>query len=130
MSVKSHYFWSNRESEREREGGKRKLTFRPNLNQLHPRVLGPASVHSIAQVPEPSLGALGPDFFDARIRGVRGDALARDGDPVLVAGVEEGDVCFGRSVFEVVEFLAVGVGEEEEVGAGAFGDGHGAADGL
>jgi hypothetical protein len=106
------------------------LTLRLDLNQLHPGILGPASVHAIAQVSEPGFGALGPDLFDARVRVVGRDALAGHGDPVLVAGVEEGDVCFGRSVFEVVEFLAVGVGEEEEVGAGAFGDGHGAADGL
>jgi len=87
-------------------------------------------VHSIAQVSEPSFGALGPDLFDARVRVVGRDALARHGHPVLVAGVEEGDVCFGGPVLEVVEFLAVGIGEEEEVRAGAFGDGHGAADGL
>ena len=106
------------------------LTLRPDLNQFHPGIFRPTSVHSISQISKPGLGPLGPDFFDARVRVVARHALAGDGDPVLVAGVEEGDGRFGRAVLEVVEFLGVCVGEEEEVGAGAFGDGHGAADGL
>ena len=87
-------------------------------------------MHAISQIAKPRFGALGPNLFDARVAVVAGHALARHGDPVLVAGVDERDVGFGRPVLEVVEFLAVRVGEEEEVGAGAFGDGHGAADGL
>jgi hypothetical protein len=106
------------------------LTLRPNLNQLHPRVLRPASVHAISQIAEPSFGALAPDLLDARVVVVAGDALAGDGHPVLVAGVDERDVGLGRAVLEVVELLTVRVGEEEEVGPGALGDGHGAADGL
>lgn len=108
----------------------RKLTLRPNLNQLHPRVLRPASVHAVSQVAEPRLGALGPDLLDARVGVVAGDALAGYGHPVLVAGVDERNIGLGRAVLEVIELLAVRVGEEEEVGAGALGDGHGAADGL
>lgn len=87
-------------------------------------------MHAIAQVAEPGLGALAPDLLDARVGVVACDAFAGNGHPVLVAGVEERDVGFGRAVLEVVELLAVGVGEEEEVGAGALGDGHGATDGL
>lgn len=87
-------------------------------------------MHAIAQVAEPGLGALAPDLLDARVCVVASHALAGDGYPVLVAGVDERDVCLGRAVLKVVELLAVGVGEEEEVGTGALGDGHGAADGL
>ena len=87
-------------------------------------------MHAVSQVAEPGLGALTPDLLDARVVVVAGDALAGDGHPVLVAGVDERDVGLGRAVLEVVELLAVRVGEEEEVGAGALGDGHGAADGL
>lgn len=87
-------------------------------------------MHAIAQVAEPSGGALGPDLLDARVVIVAGDALASDGNPVLVAGVHERYIGLWRAVLEVVELLAVSVGEEEEVGAGALGDGHGAADGL
>jgi len=87
-------------------------------------------MHAIAQIAKPSFSPFTPDFFDARVRVVGRDALARDRHPVLVAGVDEGDVCLGRAVLEVGEFLAVRVGQEEEVRAGAFGYGHGAADGL
>jgi hypothetical protein len=107
-----------------------RLTLRLDLNQLHPRVLRATSVHTVSQVAEPGLGALAPDLLDARVGVVACDALAGDRHPVLIAGVEERDVDLWRAVLEVVELLAVGVGEEEEVGAGALGDGHGAADGL
>jgi hypothetical protein len=87
-------------------------------------------VHAVSQIAEPGLGALAPDLLDARVGVVACDALAGDGHPVLVAGVEERDVDLWRAVLEVIELLTVGVGEEEEVGTGALGDGHGAADGL
>lgn len=87
-------------------------------------------MHAVSQVAKPRLGALGPNLLDARVGVVARDALASDRHPILVAGVDERDVGLGRAVLEVVELLAVRVGEEEEVGAGALGDGHGAADGL
>lgn len=87
-------------------------------------------MHAVSQISKPRFGALGPHLFDARVVVVAGHALAGDRHPVLVAGVDERYVGFGRPVLEVVELLAVRVGEEEEVGAGALGDGHGAADGL
>lgn len=87
-------------------------------------------MHAITQVSKPRFGAFAPHLFDARIIVVARDALTRHGHPVLVAGVNERDVGFRRAVLEVVELLAVRVGEEEEVWAGALGDGHGAADGL
>ena len=87
-------------------------------------------MHAVSQIAEPGLGALAPDLLDARVVVVARDALTRDGHPVLVAGVDERDVGLGRAVLEVVELLAVRIGEEEEVGPGALGDGHGAADGL
>lgn len=106
------------------------LTLGLNLNQLHARILRAASVHSVLEVAEPRGRAFAPDLFDARV-GVGGDdGLARHGDPVLVAGVGEGNAGLGLALLEVGEFLAVRVGQEEEVRSRAFGDGHGAGDGL
>lgn len=87
-------------------------------------------MHTVSQIAEPRLGALGPNLLDARVGVVTGDALASHRHPVLVAGVDERNIGLGRAVLEVVELLAVRVGKEEEVRAGALGDGHGAADGL
>lgn len=107
-----------------------KLTLRLNLNQLHARILRAASVHAVLEVAEPGRRAFAPDLFDARV-GVGGDdGFARHGDPVLVAGVGEGNAGLGLALLEVGEFLAVRVGQEEEVRSRAFGDGHGAGDGL
>lgn len=106
------------------------LTLRLNLNQLHPRVLRPTSMHAILQITKPRRGALAPHLLDTRV-GVRSrDGFAGDRDPILVARVVEGDVGLFGALLEVVELLAVCVGEEEEVGPCALGDGHGAADGL
>lgn len=85
---------------------------------------------AVLKVAEPGGRALAPDFLDARVGVAGGDGLAGDGDPVLVARVDEGDVGFAWSLLEVVKLLAVGVGKEEEVGAGALGYSHRAADRL
>jgi len=81
-------------------------------------------VHAVAQVAEPRLGALAPDLLDAGVVVVACDALAGNRHPILIAGVDERHVGLRRAVLEVVELLAVGVGKEEEVRAGALCDGH------
>lgn len=53
----------------------------------------------------------------------------RDAGPVLRAAVLERDLHL-LVVLQVLEFLRVDVGEEEEIRAVAFGDGHGAGDGA
>lgn len=85
---------------------------------------------AVLEVAEPGGCALAPDLLDARVGVAGGDGLAGDGDPVLVARVDEGDVGFTRALLKVIELLAVGVGKEKEVGAGALGYSHRAADGL
>ena len=86
-------------------------------------------MHSIAQIAKPSFSSSAPEVLDAGIVvGSRGRD-ASDADPVLGGGVLEGELG-GLVVGEVGEFVGVGVSKEEEVRAGALGDGHGAGDGA
>lgn len=107
----------------------KKLTLRLNLNQLHPRILRSPRMHTILEVPKPGFDALTPDPLNPRVVVAARGARPRDADPVLVRGVVENDLRF-RMGGQVAEFGAVGIGEEEEVGSAARGDGHGAGDGL
>lgn len=84
---------------------------------------------SVLQVTEPSRDALVVDLLDTWVIIAAGDRLACNGDPVLVAAVLEIKVCNGVCL-NVVELLAIGVGEEEEVGSRAFCYGHGSCDWL
>ena len=86
-------------------------------------------MHAIAQIPEPSARALGPDLLDARILIAARDGLARHRHPVLGAAVLERDGDGAGVLLNVVELGAVGVGKEQEVWTGSLGDGHGAVDG-
>lgn len=83
----------------------------------------------IAQIPKPRIRAFTIYLLNPGIVVGGSDHVARDADPVLGAAVLERDRGGGVSG-QVFEFLAVGVGEVEEVRAGAFGDGHGAEDGA
>ena len=78
----------------------------------------------VLQVAEPRRDALVVDLLDARVVIAACDRLACNGDPVLIAAVLKVKVRDGVCL-DVIELLAVGVGEEEEVGSGAFCYGHG-----
>ena len=70
----------------------------------------------VLQVAEPSRNTLVVDLFDARVVVAACDRLACDGDPVLVAAILEVEICDGIRL-DVIELLAIRVGEEEEVGS-------------
>lgn len=100
----------------ETEGGGRALpvgnVLRLDLDQRHPRVLRPSRMNSVAQVSEPSIGALAVTLLDPRIIVARGDNLASDADPVLCAAVLEGDTCC-LVILDILELLGVVVRKEE-----------------
>ena len=85
-------------------------------------------MNPIAQIPKPRSDGFAMHLLNPGILGTRRHRFAGDGDPGLIPAVEVqiGDV----GILDVGEFLAVRVGEEEEVGAAAFGYCHCAADGL
>ena len=93
--------------------------FGREFNQRHARIFGAAGVYAVAQVAEPGADGLAVELFDARIVVGFLGAGSGDGDPILRRGVLEGYLR-GGVVGEVGEFLGVGVGEEEEVGAVAL----------
>ena len=85
-------------------------------------------MHPIAQISKPRRHSLGVYLLNPRVFGRSCDRFAGDGNPGLVPAVEV--QVRDAVVLEIGEFLAVRVGEEKEVRAGAFGYCHGAADGL
>lgn len=86
-------------------------------------------MHPIAQIAKPGIRAFTVVLLDAGVVVGGRDHVPGDTDPVLRAAVLERDR--RRAVVgQVLEFLAVAVGEVEEVGPRAFGDGHGAEDGA
>lgn len=105
------------------------LTLGPNNDQPHPRVIGATGVHAVTQVTEPGAYSLAVGGLEAGVLVGDHDGVAGDVDPRLRFAVLEGQVDFLARV-QVGELFAVCVGEEEEVGAGALGNCHGAADGL
>jgi hypothetical protein len=100
-------------------GGRGIRTLALHLNQTHSRVCGRTIMYTIAQISKPSCSTSAPDLLDARIR-VRCGGSTGYRDPILSLGVLEGNVDF-LGCLNILEFLRVVVGEEEEVGAGAFG---------
>ncbi len=85
-------------------------------------------MRAIAEIPEPRLNGRVVDLLDPLIVIASLDRLAADTAPVLRLGVVESDLAETEVMLQVVEFLAVGVGQEEEVRAAAFGYCHGAGD--
>ena len=86
-------------------------------------------MHSVTEIAKPRIGAPGVQLLDPGIRVTgRGDCAA-DADPVLRATVLERDL--GRLIlFDIGEFLAVTIGQKEEVRSRPFGNDHGARDGT
>lgn len=87
-------------------------------------------MHPIPQIPKPRRSPPTPNLLDPRVLIVARHRLARNADPVLRAAVLERDAHGPRVGLDVLEFAAVGVGQEEEVRSRALGDGHAAVDGA
>ena len=96
------------------------LTLGLYFDQTHSWVLCTAIVYAVSHITEPCGSASAPNFLDPRIGVGSSGGCARHGDPILRLGVLEGNIDFLVG-FDILEFLGVRVGEEEEVGAGAFG---------
>ena len=92
---------------------------RLHLNECHPRIISRTIMFSITQVSKPCGCGFIPDIFDARVGIGGGGYGARDGYPVLVGTVLEGEERAGGGG-DVAEFCGVPVGEEEEVWAYAL----------
>lgn len=95
-----------------------------DLDQCHAGIFWAAGVHAVTQIAKPGIDTFAVDLLDTGIGVVGRGALASDADPVLGAGVLEGDLS-GLVMFEIFELLRVDVGEVEEVGTHTFGNGHG-----
>ena len=102
---------------------------RLDLDQRHARVLRGAGVHAVPQIAEPGAQARVVDLLDAGVLVGDGGGGAADADPVVGAGVLEGDLD-RLFVLEVGELLRVLVGDEEKVRAVPLADGHAARDGA
>lgn len=100
-----------------------------DLDQLHPRVRRGAIVSAVLEITKPRTRHLRVHLFDPRILVRRCRRHTRDGDPVLVRRVLEcdSDVLVGR---QVLELLAVRIGQEQEVRPASFCDRHRASDGA
>ena len=87
-------------------------------------------MHTVTQVPKPSLHRRSIQLLDARVLLVKTRAsLARDADPVRRLVINEAQI-HGIRVLDVFEFLGVDVCEEEKVGAVSLGDSHDSGDGT
>lgn len=86
-------------------------------------------MHAISEVAKPGGYLFRVDILDSGVVVAAGYRLAGDGDPIRVAAVQKGEVD-SLGLLDVVEFLAVAVGDEEEVRARALRDRHGTCDRL
>ena len=102
---------------------------RLHLNQRHARILRLAGMNTVPQISKPGAQGRVIDLLDARVLVGDGGGGAADADPVLGAGVLEGNLD-GLVVLEIGELLRVLVGDEEEVRAVPLADCHGAGDGA
>ena len=84
-------------------------------------------MNAIPQIAKPSAQGRVVNLLDAWILVGDGGGGAADADPVLGAGVLEGNLD-SLVVLEVGELLRVLVGDKEEVGAVSLANGHGARD--
>jgi len=105
------------------------LTLGLYLDELHSWVLRFAIVHAISKITEPRTRTSAPHLLDSGVVVAAGHGFAGDRNPVLIATVLEGNGNGTGVLLNVVEFLAVRVGEEQEVGTCPLGHRHGTVDG-
>ena len=108
---------------------KSSCTLRLDFNQFYARVLRAARMHAISKVTKPRGYHFGVDFFDSSVVVAARYDFAGNRDPIRVATVLERNV-YNLVLLNVVKFLAVGVGKEEEVWSRALRNCHGTCNRL